>query len=670
MSGLLPLDTEEAYTKAKQILASRFGNSFLVSDAYRKKIAEWPKILPNDGPGLRRFSDFLEHCNTAMNKIHLLNVLNDPDENKKMLRKLPHYLVTRWSRVVDRCIGEEDMEEKCANEEEPRTAGVATKNGYPTFGEFCRFLKKEARIACNPVTSLRSVKDDEPKVNTEKGRMNNRFGQNRNVVARSFVTGSSAVKREGGRNREEDNNKRVNCTFRKDAHELDACQKFLQIPLVEKREFIQSKRLCWGCLKWGHISKDCRRKKVCKTCNGSHPTSLHENRLRSPPKDEIPNQNGNSTTDTLVSNCIGVNHGNLTSHSLIVPVWLHHQDNPLHKIMVYALLDEQSDACFIKDTTQGELGIHGPEVQLELSTVLAQETITSQKITGLVVCGVGETTDILLPRAYTRNIIPARRSQIPRPETARKWPHLEKIASFLMPVRSDVEVGLLIGTNCARAIKLREVLPGNDDDPYAKRTALGWGVIGTMDAGNCDDNDCDHVGVNRIIAREVHVGQKKGIRHFALRTQVKEVLTPFQVSKMFELDFNEGKKDEQPLSFDDRMFMKKVKEGIHQREDGHYEMPLPFKGDKVKLPNNRELALNRLNKLKKRLENDEDYRRDYLSCMKGVIDNRYAERVPTGEDPSDRGKFWYLPHHGVYHHRKPDKLRVIFDCSASTKGSR
>ena len=136
MSGLLPLDTEEAYTKAKQILASRFGNSFLVSDAYRKKIAEWPKILPNDGPGLRRFSDFLEHCNTAMNKIHFLNVLNDPDENKKMLRKLPHYLVTRWSRVVDRCIGEEDMEEKCANEEEPRTAGVATKNGYLPLGNF------------------------------------------------------------------------------------------------------------------------------------------------------------------------------------------------------------------------------------------------------------------------------------------------------------------------------------------------------------------------------------------------------------------------------------------------------------------------------------------------------------------------------------------------------
>lgn len=25
---------------------------------------------------------------------------------------------------------------------------------------------------------------------------------------------------------------------------------------------------------------------------------------------------------------------------------------------------------------------------------------------------------------------------------------------------------------------------------------------------------------------------------------------------------------------------------------------------------------------------------------------------------------WYIPHHGVYHSKKPDKLRVVFDCSA------
>ena len=103
-----------------------------------------------------------------------------------------------------------------------------------------------------------------------------------------------------------------------------------------------------------------------------------------------------------------------TSHSLIVPVWLHHQNNPENKIKVYALLDEQSDACFIRESTLNTLGVDGPEIHLELSTVLAQKTITSKKITGLSVRGINETIDIPLPRTYTRNVIPARSSQIPR----------------------------------------------------------------------------------------------------------------------------------------------------------------------------------------------------------------------------------------------------------------
>ena len=164
-----------------------------------------------------------------------------------------------------------------------------------------------------------------------------------------------------------------------------------------------------------------------------------------------------------------------TSHSLIVPVWLHHQNNPEDKIKVYALLDEQSDACFIRESTLNTLGVDGPEIHLELSTVLAQKTITSKKITGLSVRGINETIDIPPPRTYTRNVIPARSSQIPLPETARKWPHRKEIASHLTPLDKDIEVGLLIGGNCARAIKPHKVILGNDDDPYAKENRSWMG---------------------------------------------------------------------------------------------------------------------------------------------------------------------------------------------------
>ena len=256
--------------------------------------------------------------------------------------------------------------------------------------------------------------------------------------------------------------------------------------------------------------------------------------------------------------------------------------------MVYALLDDKSDACFIKQTALEKLGVDGPEIHLKLSTVLAQETITSQKITGLVVHGVDESTEIFLPRTYTRDIIPARRSQIPRPETARRWPQLKRIADHLMPYNEHVDVSLLLGINCARAIKPREIISWNDDDPYAKRTALGLGVIGLVTSGACKYDDAS-IGVNRIIAHEVQFSTKK-ICYFALKTHTKEIVSPVQVNRMFELDFNEMKMEEPTLSYEDRRFMAKVSEGINQRNDGHYEMPLPLKQEAVTLPDKKEVA--------------------------------------------------------------------------------
>ena len=151
------------------------------------------------------------------------------------------------------------------------------------------------------------------------------------------------------------------------------------------------------------------------------------------------------------------------------------------------------------------LGVDGPEIHLELTTVLAQKTITSKKITGLSVRGINETIDIPLPRTYTRNVIPARSSQIPIPETARKWPNLKEISSHLMPLDNDIEVGLLIGANCAQAIKPHKVILGNDDNPYAKKTALGWGIIGVVERTSQDDSTIDIAGdifCNRIVAHE------------------------------------------------------------------------------------------------------------------------------------------------------------------------
>ena len=332
------------------------------------------------------------------------------------------------------------------------------------------------------------------------------------------------------------------------------------------------------------------------------------------------------------------------------------------------MLDDQSDACFIKDSILDELGVNGPEVELELPTVLATSKIKSKKIAGLVARGVSETIDITLPSTYTRDIVPARQDQIPRKETAEMWPHLKRIANTLTPSSKNVEVGLLIGANCTHAIKPREVIPGNDNDPYGTRTALGWGIVGSVTEG-LDENDSNNaVQTHCVVSREV-VGAKEGTsRQFVLKTRVKEILTPAQVGDMFEHDFSDRDQIGAPLSHDDRLFMKIVKEEIHQREDGHFEIPLPLKNPEVNLPNNRSQALSRLNKLKNRFRNDEGFQKDYVTFMEKVVKSGYAECVPENELDQDDGCVWYLPHHGIYHPKKLQKIRVVFDCSAEYKG--
>ena len=82
-----------------------------------------------------------------------------------------------------------------------------------------------------------------------------------------------------------------------------------------------------------------------------------------------------------------------------------------------------------------------------------------------------------LAKAFSREIIPAKRSHIPRPESALQWPHLEKVAAQIAPYQNDAEIGILIGSDCPRAIMPREIIPGKDDNPYALRSDLGWGSL-------------------------------------------------------------------------------------------------------------------------------------------------------------------------------------------------
>ena len=53
VQGFLLLDSATAYQDAKALLKERYGNPFLLANAYRNKLESWPRISPSDCVGLQ-----------------------------------------------------------------------------------------------------------------------------------------------------------------------------------------------------------------------------------------------------------------------------------------------------------------------------------------------------------------------------------------------------------------------------------------------------------------------------------------------------------------------------------------------------------------------------------------------------------------------------------------
>lgn len=134
---------------------------------------------------------------------------------------------------------------------------------------------------------------------------------------------------------------------------------------------------------------------------------------------------------------------------------------------------------------------------------------------------------------------------------------------------------------------------------------------------------------------------------------------------VIELALKDAGEDNRTVSQDDILFLTKLQQCIRKNDHGHYEMPLPFK-ERPHLPNNKQLAIVRLNHLKRKLLKEERYLEHYVAFMEEVIKTGDAEEV---HDEGKQGERWYFPHHGVHHSKKPDKLCIVFDCSAKYQGT-
>ena len=645
IKGCLQTKGEDSYKEARRLLKKHFGDPYKIASAYIAKLSSWPAVKPNDGTGLQEFSIVLEQARNAMTGMQYMNDLNTANVMRQLWERLPRYLRSKWTERVSRI--------------------RSVKGQTASFNDFCQFVSEQADLATDPIYSEEGI--SKPMNAVDKYHKQNERKPKRGRGT-NFATGLAGKNAGGG------NSHPISCTLCSKAHHLDECAEFLKKPLVERRNFIKQKGLCFGCYSCEHIAKLCKSKRTCQICNKKHPTSLHDYSWKS---EEAKMESGNGqhekseaskrkTEERVVNVCTAIcnvtDPGDVPVAMGIIPVWLYHKDNPNNKICVYALLDNASGGTFIKEDSLRRLGVKGSETKLLLTTMHGTQEVDTKAVDGLMASHFQENDVIVpLPRTYVRQRIPADRDEIPRPEELQGWSHLQMVRKHVPPYMEDVEIGLLIGLNCPSAVRPRDIVCGNENEPYAVRSLLGWHVNGPVNQKSSKQVHCNRIQILKSNTEDNVNG------YIIAKTEIKERLTPQVVSRMFEVDFAE-REHGVALSREDRQFLKIVEDGIHHRDDMHYEMPLPFREKNVQLPNNRPQAEQRLHGLKKRLQGDARYRADYVRFMTEIIEKGYARKVKVEELPHQEEKAWYLPHHGVYHPKKPGSIRVVFDCSARYQG--
>ena len=217
-----------------------------------------------------------------------------------------------------------------------------------------------------------------------------------------------------------------------------------------------------------------------------------------------------------------------------------------------------------------------------------------------------------------------------------RWPHLKDLK---IPDVDDNQVTMLIGANVPEAQVHEECRRGRSGEPYAVRTVLGWAVLGPVNVANSSSSQV--VSVNFVKYGDELSDQ-----------QMRQFL------RLDDIDVNRSFK--KAMSVEDKEALKGMENSV-RIVDGHYEIGMLWKSVTPWLPNNKQMAEARLQSLKRKLQRDETFHRKYREFMENLIDRGYARKLTEEEAARRSGRTWYLPHHGVFHPQKKDKIRVVFD---------
>ena len=603
-----------SFRLAWDTLFDEYGHQHEIARCCEERLKNAPKVDDDDREKLKSLANLMEKCCIALEHIGQASSLDSMHVLMGIVNKLPVDIKRNW---VEYSVGVE------------RRSGQRAK-----FIDLSAFLTERSCVA-------NSIFGRETFPSKTKTRWE-----------RAYVT-SIAV------NKKMQVEKILKCYLCSGSHRLAACKEFMKKSVEERIEFVRSKMLCFKCLGGKHIARECKSNIGCTKdgCTGT----LHHTLLHKPPKLRVSERHSSSNdvahSSSATNACSTVQTANScqkkTSSSVflnVVPVKVKYM-NTVREI--YAFLDQGSTSCFCDESLVKSLEAKGNKQQLTLRTLTTPQVLNTETVK-LSVQNLNGGEWIDLPEVAVVPEIPVKPNTLPDPDVFKEHNYLRNIDFRDISVDT---VQVLIGANVPQVFRVEEVRSSRFSNlPDAVRTPLGWSLLGPSFTSSLEkDKDVCFVSAHFGAEGNVNVMEAS-----VMNSAIEEIPDADR-----ELDniICHGK----GLSIEDRKMYELMLESI-KFDDGHYVLPLPWRNKEV-LPNNKTMALKRLKHLKKKLNKDPQLKARYTTEMQLMVDKGFAERVPENEDLKSNPKRWFISHHAVFNPKKPDKLRVVFDCATEYQGA-
>ena len=258
----------------------------------------------------------------------------------------------------------------------------------------------------------------------------------------------------------------------------------------DRRQFLMKQKLCFGCyesISKDHNGRNCLRRRIFCLCKENYPTGLYGYKPKS--KESVAETSQSSEEKSTESGrktaCASTTIQEDVISMCVVPVKVKHKD-PNFAYSTFAMLDNCSQGCFVKVSLIKTLQISGQKTSITVKILNGEENHTTFALEGLRGCSqLGLNQEwISLPKTYTRKDLPVDSWEVATAQKLKKWKHLPCVADEVIKENRNINIELLIGTNCTRALEPIKVISSRNDGPNAMKIVLSWCIVGPISYKN------------------------------------------------------------------------------------------------------------------------------------------------------------------------------------------